>query len=346
MQTPRLAIRPPCRGGYGVFKIGKNYKARFVEFSSVDGRFVPNKALMAVLKTSDRVRQLIGENDQRAAADLLMQAFREKNQSLFNIALVQQANIKKLADQIATGILSPDEINLQQAKINAALLHLSDEHARLFEGGAGRGAAVPRWVLWAGAALVLLLLIGWLVNRVTSATTPDTFDLDVYLHEPGGDDKVIKEGEVNLRLGEEIPQDARPLGADGKAFFKNLAQKYGGDSVHLIYFPLKDRRYKMIGQSAAVLSGQDQTILFVLEFVPDTTIFQATLRDSKGRTIAGAQITIDGNIHATSDSTGYFNVAVPKAPGTEVNLVIEKNGKRLFAKDAMITSGHKQIPIE
>ncbi|MFN0015492.1 MAG: hypothetical protein ACKVU2_13180 [Saprospiraceae bacterium] len=302
---------------------------------------------MAVLNTSDRVRQLIGENDQRAAANLLMQAFRKKNQSLFNIALVQQANIKKLADQIATGILSPDEINLQQAKINAALLHLSDEHARLFEGGVS-GATMPRWALLAGAAVMALGLIVWLVARaVSDENYPETFDLEVYLHEPGGEQFVVNSGLVNLRLGEKMLPYPRQLDTAGKAVFKELSKIYRDSAVHLLYSPAqKDRRFKIIKQTVEALSGRDQDILFTLEFLPDTTVFEATLRDSKGRTIAGAQITIDGNIHATSDSTGYFNVAVPKAKGAEFVLVIEKNGKRLFFKTTWLTSDHQEILTE
>ena len=99
---------------------------------------------MAFEKLSDQIRQLIGENDQRQAAELLLRAFRDRNPTLFNIALVQQANIKKLADQNAAGILSPDEVNREQAKINVALLHLSDEHARLFEASVSR-RVLPRW---------------------------------------------------------------------------------------------------------------------------------------------------------------------------------------------------------
>ncbi|MBC7776251.1 MAG: hypothetical protein H7246_12520 [Phycisphaerae bacterium] len=302
---------------------------------------------MAFEKISERVRQLIQENDQRAAADLLMQAFRDKNLQLFNIALVQQANIKKLADQSAAGILSPDEINREQAKTNAALLHLSDEHARLYERAASaKSTGLPRWVLLAGGALVLVL-VGWLMkNALGRPDYPKTFDVEVILHDKAGENISIGEGEVNLRLGEVELQSRLPLDASGKATFKDLSEKFRGDSVRLLYFPPKARRFNIINQSAAILSGQRQSIRFALEFLPDTTVYEGGLRDSKGRAISEAQITIDGTLHATSDAKGYFKLAIPKANGASAYFEIEKNGKRLLKQDVTISSGYHEISIQ
>ncbi len=299
---------------------------------------------MVLEKLSDRVRQLIGENDQRAAVALLLQAFRDKNAELFNIALVQQANIKKLGDQSAAGILSTEERNREQAKINVALLHLSDEHARLFEGG-NPGQTMPRWIMLAAIALLALLLVGWLVKNTRSQPNyPSTFDLTVRLHEPGGEQKAIREGQVKLRLGEAEPQERHPLNDFGEATFRDLSEKYRGDSVQLLYFPDPPRRFKITQQSAAVLSGGNQAIDFTLEY-RDTTVFQATLRDTKGP-VAGAQITVDGNLHATSDDKGYFEIAIPKASGALAHLLIEKNGQRKYAQKITISPGFHSLLID
>ena len=300
---------------------------------------------MAFDKLSDRVRQLIGENDQRAAANLLLQALRDKNPQLFNIALVQQANIKQLADQRATGILSPDEQHREQAKINVALLHLSDEHARLYEHTAPV-SAMPRKALLAAAGLLALLLIGWAVKKTASPPTLSaTFDLVVVLHEPGGEERVVREGQVTLRLGEHLLQQRLALDAAGTATFRDLNGIHRGDSAHLLYFPPKDRPFRISRQSAATLTGQDQTIRFTLEYLPETTVYEATLRDIKGRPVFGAQITVDGNLHATSNEHGYFQIVIPKPSGALANFVIEKNGQRLFEQDMMISPGHKPFPI-
>ena len=301
---------------------------------------------MAFDKLSDRVRQLIGENDQRAAANLLLQALRDKNPQLFNIALVQQANIKQLADQRSTGILSPEEQHREQAKINAALLHLSDEHARLYETADAPTTVLPRRGLLIAAGLLALLLIGWAVKKTASPPTLSaTFDLVVVLHEPGGEERVIREGQVTLRLGEHLLQQRLALDAAGTATFRDLNGNYRSDSVHLLYFQPKDRPFRISRQSAATLTGQDQTIRFTLEYLPETTVFKATLRDIKGKTISGAQITVDGNLHATSDEHGYFQITIPKPSGALANFVIEKNGQRLFDLDMMISPGHKPFPI-
>ena len=304
---------------------------------------------MALEKISERIRQLIRENEQQAAADLLMQAFRDKNPQLFNIALVQQANIKKLADQSAAGILSTEEINREQAKTNAALLHLSDEYARLHESAAASAGSggLPQWAFIGIGSLAVLLLIGWLVKNFTSDKAgQQTFALEVYVHEPGGEARAIREGQVNLRLGETILQSRLSLDTDGRATFKELSEKFKGDSVQLLYFPLKERRFKIIKQSAAILTGQNQTIRFALEFESDTTVFEGGLRDAKGRAIPDAQITVDGTLHATSDAKGYFKVTIPKANGTSAFFEIEKNGKRLLKQDVTISPGYHEIPVQ
>jgi len=301
---------------------------------------------MTFEKLSDQVRQLIGENEQRKAADLLAQALRDKNPALFNIALVQQGNIKKLADQSAIGILATDEANRERAKINAALLHLSDEYARLFESSVGK-RNLPRWVLPVAGIVVVIVVMGWLIKN-TSPTThyPDTFDLEVRLHEPGGEQAVITEGQVNLRLNDDVPQEPHALDARGTAVFRVLSSTFRGDTIHLLYFPPRARKFTVVQQSALTTTGENQTIRFTIQFSPDTTVFEATLRDAKGRAVKNAKITVDGNLHSISDENGYFKVAIPKASGAVANFVIEKDGVRRFVQDMTISGGHRLFPIE
>ncbi len=304
---------------------------------------------MALENISEQVRRLIRENDPRAAADLLATAFRDKNQQLFNIALVQQANLKKLADQNAAGILSLDEVNKEEAKANAALLHLSEEYARLFEGTdtPTDTKSLPRWVLFAGAGIVGLVLIGFLAKgTLFSPNYPKTFDVEVSLYQKGNEAKAIAEGEVNLRLGEAELQSRLHLDAQGKANFKDLNEKYRDSVVQLLYYPInKDRQIKISGQGPTKLTGKDQLIRFSLEFLPDTTVFEATIFGPNGKKITGAQITVDGTLHAISDENGYFKMAIPKLTGSAANFYIEKNGTRLYSLDVTISPGYHEIHI-
>jgi hypothetical protein len=313
---------------------------------------------MAFEKVSDQVGQLIQHNEQRAAADLLMQSFRGKNQKLFNIAMGQLSAIKALADQSTAGMLSFDEIARNNAKINASLLQLSNEYSRLYEGAAPldddaadpvEDKRLPRWALLSAAAVLSILVIVLLLKYTGgSAHVPDVFDLEVRLYESGGEQKVIQEGQVNLRLGEEIPRPVQSLNAEGMAIFRELSGRYRDSVVHLLYFPArKDRHFKIKKQNTTTIKGETrQTVRFALEFLPDTTIFEAGLRDSKGRPISGAQITVDGTLHASSDERGYFKVVVPKASGAAAYLLIEKMGKPLMKQDITLSSGYREILIE
>ena len=305
---------------------------------------------MAAEKISDQIRQLIQENDQRAAAELLTEAFRDKNSKLFDIAVVQLANIKKLSDLNAAGVLSFEEMNREQAKTNDSLLYLANEHARLFEGETSEPEnATPGWIWKASVALVAVLgILGLLKYTGISGNAPDSFDLELRLYEPGGEQKVITEGEVNIRLGEEVPRQPQKLNEEGSVVFRELSGRYRDSVVHLLYFPtVNSRRFEISNQNAAVIKNKKrQTLRFEVAFLPDTTLFEALLRGSDQRVISGADITIDGNIHVTSDEKGYFKVPIPKASGEVANLVIEKNGKILLKQDVSVSSGFREIPIK
>ncbi|MCY7330159.1 MAG: hypothetical protein LH618_16530, partial [Saprospiraceae bacterium] len=82
------------------------------------------------------------------------------------------------------------------------------------------------------------------------------------------------------------------------------------------------------------------------QFLPDTSVFEASLRDAKGRAVRNAKITVDGNLHSISDENGYFKLAIPKASGAVANFVIEKDGVRRFVQDMTISGGHRLFPIE
>ena len=226
-----------------------------------------------------------------------------------------------------------------------ALLHLSDEHARLFE-GENAVRTMPRWMIVAAVALIALLLVGWLLkNNRSQPVYPATFDLTVHLDGPAGEQAVINEGQVSVRLGETVLQAV--LNRDGEATFRDVSEIHRGDSVFLQYTPPETlkRRFKITQQRAALLTGKNQTIGFTLEFLQETTIFKGTLRDPRGP-VAGARITVDGNLYTTSDASGYFEIAIPKPSGADAHFLVEKNGQRKYAQTIPISSGFHSIPIE
>lgn len=293
---------------------------------------------------SQQVRQLIAENEPRQAATLLYESFKDKNEQLAKIALVQINHQKRLSDQVATGILSQSEINIEQAKINQALLYLADEHIRLFGGGQETPVADKKW-LWRVALGVLgLLAIVLIFNWVIAEKPPATFDLEVRLHGPKGEQDVVQGGRANVRLGSDVPQAPQPLDANGKALFRKLSGEYLRDSVQLVYLPDNGLRYRVLRQSAAT-GAESRTIRFELAVVEDTTRLRLTLRDRKGP-LANAQVTIDGKTVLVTDKNGYFEADIIKPSGGQVHLLVEKDGKRRFEQDITISPEFKTLPIQ
>lgn len=292
-----------------------------------------------------QVRHLIAENEQRQAAELLYKSFSGKNEQLAKIALVQLNNLKRLSDQVATGILSQAEINIELAKVNQSLLYLADEHARLFENKRATKTSSNRKWLWTGVtALAGVAAVFWILARPGAEKTPATFDLEVLLHGPKGEQDLVQQGQVNVRLGSTVPQAPQPVDAGGKARFRELSGKYLHDSVQLVYFSNDGLRYRVLRQSA-VTGAESRTIRFELAVMPDTTHLKMALRDRKGL-MADAKVTIDGKTVLFTDKNGYFEADVIKPSGALVHLLVEKGGKRRFEQDVTISSEFKTLPVE
>lgn len=293
---------------------------------------------------SAQIKRLVAENETRQAAERLLAQFQGRNEQLAKLALVQLNNLKRLLDQTAAGVLSQAEIGLEQNKINQALLYLADEHARLYESGKPAQTASRRPYAWlAGAAALALLAFGayYLGGRPTAM--PGSFDLEVRLHGPQGEQDPLRDGRVNVRLGQTTPQEAKTLDAEGRAWFRELGEKYVHDTISLIFFPGKGR-YQVISQSAYT-AAESKTIRFTLDVLPENTLVRYALRGKKGP-LSGATVTIDGKLTARTDEKGYFELAVPKAAGAQAHFLIEKDGKRLFEQDLTLSPEFNTLPVE
>jgi hypothetical protein len=105
-------------------------------------------------------------------------------------------------------------------------------------------------------------------DTLASNVNPNVFDLEVRLHGPNGIQDFVKEGQVNLRLGFDYPQEPRPLDANGSVVFKAIDKaKYKDKAIQILFFPPQGRPYKLGPPSASTTTGENQVVSYQVDFM-------------------------------------------------------------------------------
>lgn len=284
---------------------------------------------MNVKETVETIQNLVAENQTRQAAELLYEHLKAGGVSEKRTVLGLLGRIKKLEDQIVKNIISGTDADLENSKINEALLYLADELA------AGR-QVVPsgslafswkklRWPVLGTAAAVLVVL------AVMPYFRPSSFDLVVNVKETNGSQPMA--GEVKVQFGDKFVTNEKPLDKNGRVVFeKNLAE-YLNDTITLI--PVGIEKYRVVGQTA-MTAAQSKIISFTLNAVPDTAMIWGTVMDVDKKPAANAKLSLelDGKyITATTDGSGKFQLLIPnKKDGDSAPLKIEYEGEYRYNK--------------
>jgi hypothetical protein len=301
---------------------------------------------------STEIGQLIAENKSRHAATLLHEKFRaQQNEQLASLALLQVNAQKRLLDQAIAGTLSTDEIRLEQNRINKALLDLAGEYGRLYEDHEPGGPLAPppgqsrRRLLW--LAVPALALLGFIAVTLWNASRPlPDFDVEVRVSEAGSNGAVLTAGRVQLQFGRSEPLAPRALDEFGTAMFRGLGRQYWNDSIRLRYYPPENDGYSYSAlQQTVAPAAERQLVRFEVARARIQTKMQYTLWQ-RGRPLAGVTVLVDGKLEAQTNDKGYFELGVPKPPGSIVNLVVLQNGARLWAQDLTISNDHQTLPIQ
>lgn len=299
-------------------------------------------------KSSNDIKHLISESSLEEAAQLLAQHWQDKDASLHNLTLQVQERFHALKKEIALGVISRTDAELERAKITDALLYLTDRlenpdmevprhlqrYLKVDEKKANR-----TWLLVVAGA-VLLLLVGYF--SMQAAFKPTDFDLKVFLHGPKGLPEPIVNAQVKLAFGDyQLPP--REVDAQGRVDFTDIPIKYADDSIRLI---LMDLAYEVVRQSAPTAAqSNDGSITFELKPVVQWTNWRGTLKDADGKPIPNARLDIESGLaRATTNADGNFEVKVPRASGERVQVVAyNKDGEQVLNNSFILT---EQVPTQ
>lgn len=280
--------------------------------------------------TVEQIRQLIAGSELIPAATSLSQAWRGKDETLYNLATALTERCNALERETLQGIISRPDAELERARIIDALLFLTNRltnpsvelprHLRTYfpeiiEKPKSRNGLI--------LAISAILVIAVAYFFMQSAFQSSDFTLTVVIKgAPTGTQQNIQ-----LFFGHHL-HTSKALDNEGKAIFTDIPNKFSNDSATI---ELENPAYRIARQSAPSFAKSDKgSIIFEVEAVTQYTDWRGKIMDAKGDPIAGATLEIDSGLATgKTDAQGNFVIKVPKAAGEEVQVDIYVQAKRL-----------------
>lgn len=299
----------------------------------------------------ETLKQYIAESRQSEAIEQLLEAWKNKNKSLYNNVLQIKERYNFLQNEIARGVISQPDADLERAKITDALLFLTDRldnpqaapprHLQEFldERSTKKQATAP-WII---LSVVSLVILGFGYVAIKNFTAPTTFDLKLTLMNTLGLVETLAHQEVKLFFGNHF-YDTQEFDAEGKAIFTDIPNKFKQDSVII---KLENPPYQILGQSAIKAADSDNgSINFIIEAVIQYTNWRGKVTDETGNPIAGAKLEIDsGQANGSTDEQGNFEIKIPRPSGEQVQVTIYYQGRTVYTSSGYTISESQPAQI-
>lgn len=282
------------------------------------------------------LQQLISQGKTEQAIDQLLRLTeRSGNPELREEVLMQSARYRDYAKAKRLGTSSAESQQTAIARINQALLQISEQLPEDSGGdGGGDSRAKPRktkaWQWVAGAGVIVSILSG--IAGFTGVNLKDIFgmgetnnplQLTVYVHGPDGRQDVVLENEGQLLLDLRNDRRVAQIGEYGRTNFGEISRDFLRKAVPL---SVQAEGYEMAHpDSNYVYDGEP----IYLEVRKDKRLGLITgmVTDEKGRGLAGATILIENDTTASTDSIGRFRLRMPFDRIEEsYQLTIQKEG--------------------
>jgi len=300
----------------------------------------------------EQIRRLIAESQLAEAIEALLEAWQGKEEQFYSLTLHVKERYNFLQNEIARGVISQSDAELERAKISDSLLFLTNRlanpkveiprHLQVFLETTPIQSKGTRWILY-GIAALLLLSIGYVAIKGFSKPEPAAFDLKIQVQQ--SNNQPITEGKIQLRIrGNVFP--ARPINSDGNVFFSNIPYLLREDSIQLI--PL-EMPFKIVNQSATnFVQSNNGNINVAVEPVTQYTNWRGTVFKKNGDPFPQVRLDVESGLATgTTDEQGNFAIRVPKAAGELVQVIIYHQNKQLYSRRYTLTeAAPTQITME
>jgi hypothetical protein len=299
---------------------------------------------MAEAKTIEDIKRHIAENRLREATDDLLERISKQAPRLHRLAMHVSRRLAALEQQQAKGVVSAAETELEAARIGDALLYLGDclagdrqvempPHLKAYFQESLKPRDRPfQWAWWSIAALLALAVTWWAIQPMPV----NTYALQLRLHDGGEPAQPISGGKVQLLIGgRQWP--AREVSSEGEVVYADIPGAYRHDTISLALIGM---RYRVDSQSHyTIAQAHTGSIAFRLVPLADTTLWRGTVSDARGRPSAGVRIDVESGLaEGVTDEKGRFQIAVPRAEGQTVRVVIWAGAEKQRDADYAISA--------
>lgn len=299
----------------------------------------------------DTLKQYLAESRQPEAIELLLKEWKERDEALYNLIIQIKERYNFLQKEIAQGVISQTDAELERAKITDALLFLTNrlnnpkaEAPRHLQDFLPAETIQKRtMVQWIVPSVISLLILTLGYFTVKNFMQPAAFDLKIYVHPSKNQGEAITQGKIQVRIGGKL-LGAQAVGADGRVIFTDIPYAYLQDSIHIIPVEMP---YQVASQSAWT-AVQSKTVEVGLESVVQWTTWRGKVTNAKGNPISRAKLEVESGLATgETDEQGNFTIKVPKAAGEQIQVMIYYQNKLLRNSIFTLTEAiPSQITVE
>lgn len=291
--------------------------------------------------TKSELKQLVAEDQIKKVIQWLLEA---TDGDLHNEVVQQSSKYNDYLKSKMAGTKSQDELDVQIAKINAALTYIID---KLPDTPSIRtptqqpsNPTTRRTPFYVAGAILLLAIVGFLLRPLLMGSGT-TFEITISLQGPELPDyPPLKDAKLGVRLDNKWEEAM--VDEHGDADFKGIPGNFEGKMV-----PVRlQNKYWQAQQDSVALEGKSTSI----EVAPSGVLGQirGNVRSASGNEyIEGVEIRLDnGQLSAVTDATGYFEFNIPANMQKEsYNLTATKAGYEADSRFAYPETGAIEIRL-
>jgi hypothetical protein len=289
--------------------------------------------------TKSELKQLIAEDQIKKVIQWLLEA---TDDDLHNEVVQQSSKYNDYLKSKMAGTKSQDELDVQIAKINAALTYIIDKLPETKTTQQANNPTTPatRKPLYILGAILLIAVLAFLLRPLlVGSGTP--FEITISLQgQELPDYPPLKDAKLAIRLDNKWEEAV--VDEHGDADFKGIPGNFEGKMA-----PVRlQSKYWQAQQDSVVLEGKSTSI----EVAPNGVLGQirGNVRSASGNEyIEGVEIRLDnGQLSAVTDGTGYFEFNIPANLQKEsYNLTATKAGYEADSRFAYPETGAIEIRL-
>ena len=312
----------------------------------------------------DKIKDLISKGKTKQAIDELLTYTKQNDKKdLFKEAVIQSARYENYAQKARMGTTSNSEDGISIAKINKAVLDISDRFSiddisvnspQLSTASSIDSPPKGRWWKWIVGLGLLIAVIAWIVGArgnqkkdfFTSTSTASN-TVTVLAHGEKGKDELIlpHRGIVKLIYGDAIILEQ--INGKGEATFKQVNDAFfePGVKVEILFHDPEGEPYRAVKHDSLYELVRGKYIPLEVHLLGLGEVTGIVKDSNTGNLIKGARVSIQRE-ETYSNEHGEFTLEIPEKKQKKFQTIrVFKEGYQSYEMSDIPIQTQKEIPV-